>query len=166
MEPVTLSRRRAASLESVGVRPEDSIEVAKVGLGATLGGAPRDLDLDDLPRLEEIVSDASLERLRDGACFTLARRVLGNEDSLAVANLDLAEKREAVQCLAQRRSADSERLREIPLGRDSRSGRQLPNGVEQPKRDGLRQLLARSAIELERLCRRVAHQWSDHPITW
>ena len=77
-----------------------------------------------------VIADGSLD---------LHRRV-GHEHALAVADLDDAEHREAVQRLAHGRAADAELLRQLALGRHLRARRQLADGRQQLLGDRLGEL--------------------------
>ena len=75
------------------------------------------------------------------------RRPLGDEHALAVADLDDAHHREAVQRLADGRAPDAHALRQLPFGRETSPRRQLADGLQDLLRHRLGQLLPRRLLD-------------------
>ena len=133
------------------------LEPRQVLVGAAARGQAGDLDLDDQPGLDELVGDAALERGGDRRGLAVGRRLAGDEHALAVADLDDAEHREAVQRLADGRSADAELPRQLALRGHLRARRQLADRRQELLGHRLRQLAPRCRRERE-LGVRILHR--------
>ena len=112
-------------------------------------GQPRDLDLDDQARLDELVRHATFERRCDRRRLAVRGRLVRHEDALAVADLDDPEHCQAVERLAHGRAADAELFRQLALRRNPRSDRQVSDAREELIGNGLGELSPRRQGEAE-----------------
>ena len=125
-------------------------DLLQIGIGAPFGGQSRDLDLDHEPGLDEVVGDALHQRLLElGDLDILLRRALGDEDALAMADLDEAEQSEAVQRLAHRRAPDTQAFHQLTLGGNPGPGGEIFDRVGQLLPNGLRELAPRNLGQSE-----------------
>ena len=97
---------------------EDCLKVAGFGICPSLTGKASDLDLNDLPRLQEIASHASRDRCRQGGKIPGVRRMFGYEYALAVPDLDLSQQRKAMQHLTEGGTSDSKLTGQLALRRN------------------------------------------------
>ena len=111
------------------MRLQNRLEIANLSIRAPLTSETSNLDLDDLPRLEQIVSHALIDRSGKGRHAPLIRRRLRNEHTLAMPDLNFAEQFEAVQGLPQSGTPDSQFSGQLTLRRNTRPFRQATNDI-------------------------------------
>jgi hypothetical protein len=107
---------------------KDCRNVADFRICPPLASKTGDLDLDDLPCLEQVAGHALIDACGQGSSIPSAGRTFSYKDALAVADVDLAQQRPAMQSLTQGRTADpssrvssrSEGTR-APLGQNANS---------------------------------------------
>lgn len=108
---------------------EDCLKVAGFGFRPSLSGKASDLNLNDLPRLQEIASHALSDRYRQGSKIPGVRRMFGYEYALAVPDLDLSQQRKAMQRLTEGGTSDSKFTGQLALRRNPSSHRQGTNSL-------------------------------------
>ncbi len=118
------------------VRLENRLQLVNLSVCAALTGKTGNLDLDDLPRLKEIVSHTLIDRGGQG-CDTPVRRRPGNEHSLPVPDFNFAKQFEPMQSLAKSGPSDPQFGSQLTLRRNARALRQAANDIEKLLGDNL-----------------------------
>ena len=129
VEAHPFGRRGLAFGDAGFVRLEDCLEVADFEICPPLTGQSGDLDLDDLPRLQEITGHAPIDGRGQGGKIPDVGGMFGDEDALAVPDLDLAQQRQAMQSLTESRTPDSKLTGQLALRRNSCTLRQYANSL-------------------------------------
>ncbi len=136
---------------------KNSLKLANLSICAPLTSKTGNLDLDDLPRLEEVVSHTLIDRSFKGSKAPLVRRGLGNENALPMPDLDFTQQFKAMQSLTKSRTPDAQFRSQLTLRRNTSAFRQAANDVQKPLCDNLCQLWAHGPGESERVTGTVRH---------
>jgi hypothetical protein len=108
--------RRGLAFRDAGlVCLEDCLNVVDFGICPPLPGQTGDLDLDDLPRLQQITGHAPIDGRGQGGEIPDVGGMFGDKDALAVPDLDLAQQRQAMQSLTEGRTARAQKELVRPL---------------------------------------------------
>jgi hypothetical protein len=115
-------RRRGLAFGHAGfVCFKDRRKVADFRNCPPLASKTGDLDLDDLPRLQQVAGHALIDGCGQGSNILGVGRMLSYKDALAVPDLDLAQQRQAMQSLAQGRTPDPKLTGQLALRRNPRA---------------------------------------------
>jgi hypothetical protein len=129
VEAHPFGRRGLAFGDAGFVCLEDCLKVADFGICPPLTGKTGDLDLDDLPRLQQITGHAPIDGRGQGGKIPNVGGMFGDKDSLAVPDLDLAQQRQAMQSLTEGRTPDPKFTGQLALRRNSCALRQYANSL-------------------------------------
>jgi len=141
-------RRRGLALGHAGfVCREDRPKVADFRICPPLAGKTGDLDLDDLPRFQEVLGHAPIDGCGQGGNIPGVGGMLGYKDALAVPDLDLAQQCQAVQSLTQGRTPDPKLTGQLALRRNTCALGQDANSFQELLCDNLSQLRPGGLLE-------------------